>query len=290
MPSSMTGFGQAVVNASFGKLTVEIQSVNRKYLEIFVSMPKEFGRFEQEVRKWISDAVSRGQLSVRVSLTPKESAMGKWLPDAEILKGLKKGWEKIAREVGTDSKEISLAFIMQHLPIQPKEEIARDEDLPILRRCVGEALQNLLKMKKGEGKALAQDLISRLKELGQMIGKIEKLAPDATKRMKQKLLEKMGEALKPSGEVEERLLREITLFAERVDIAEEITRFRSHLVQFKGLLKREIVGRKMDFLMQEMGREANTIGSKSMDVRISHFVVELKSELEKMREQIQNIE
>ncbi len=286
MLSSMTGFGRAGVDAPFGKLTAEIQSINRKYLEVFVSLPKELNRFEPEVRKWVSAAISRGGVSVRISLIPHAGALETLLPDVKLLRELKQKWDQIAREVGTDPKEVNLAFMMQLIPMQSPFT----EDVPALRRCVDEALQNLIKMKKIEGKALAQDLSDRLKALERMVGEVETHAPDATKKMRQKLFEKMEEVLKPGVESEERLLREVALFAERVDISEEITRLRSHVAQFKGLFKEEIVGRKMDFLLQEMGREINTIGSKSMESKISHLVVDLKSELEKMREQIQNLE
>lgn len=290
MPRSMTGFGRAVSDAPLGKLTVEIQSVNRKYLEVFVSLPKELGRFEHEVRKWVGDAVSRGGVSVRIFLIPNASAIEGLLPDVEVLKGLKKGWEKIARELGTDPKSIDLPFIMQYLPVQPKQDGVSDEDLTALNRGVSEALTALVAMKQTEGKALTQDLTSRLKELERMLDEIEKLSPDATGKMRQRLFEKMEEVLKLGPEVEERLLREVALFAERVDVTEEITRFRSHVSQFKTILKGGTVGRKMDFLIQEMGREVNTIGSKSVETKISHLVVEMKSELEKIREQVQNIE
>ncbi len=293
---SMTGFGRAVFDAPFGRLIAEIQSVNRKYLEVFVSMPKEFGRFEHEVRKWVGEALSRGQVSVRIFLIPTADSIGKLLPDPEFLRELKKGWEKIALELRMDPKEISLSFLMQHLPSQQKLEFAKDEELPHLHRCVDEALQGLMKMKRAEGKALLSDIEKRLKELARMIDEIEGLAPDATKKMRQKLFEKMEEALQQTigkgTEAEERLLREVALFAERVDISEEITRFRSHVAQFQDLLgpKAGAGGRKMDFLIQEMGREVNTIGSKASETKISHLVVDMKSELEKMREQIQNIE
>lgn len=283
MLSSMTGFGRSVFKAPFGTLTVEIQSVNRKYLEIFVSMPKEFSRFEIEVRKWVSDTISRGQVSVRIFLIPNLDALQNLLPDPKIVKALKKKWEQLAREAGTDPKEIDLAFILPYLPQQ--QGLAKNEDLPFLRTCVEGALKELAAMKTTEGKALVQDLAKRLKELERNLEKIRAYAPDATVKMKQKLIEKLGEA-----QGDERLLREVALFAERVDITEEIVRLQSHIVQFKDLLKQSAAGRKMDFLIQEMGREINTIGSKSMEAKISHLVVEVKSELEKMREQVQNLE
>lgn len=289
MLTSMTGFGRAVLDAPFGKLIVEIQSVNRKVLEVFVSLPKELSRFEQEVRKGVGDFISRGAVSVRIFLVPNAGALS-ILPDGKTVKELKKALEKIAKEIGTDPQEITLPFLMQTLSLQQKNDFAKDADLLFLQKALKEALEGLLKMKKAEGKALQKDLEGRLKFLGKGIAQIEKHTPDATKKMRQKLLEKMQEVLKPGIETEERLLREVALFAERVDVSEEITRFHSHIAQFKGLLKGETSGRKMDFLIQELGREVNTIGSKAMEANIAHLVVELKAELEKMREQVQNLE
>jgi uncharacterized protein (TIGR00255 family) len=290
MLSSMTGFGRAILDAPFGRLTVEIQSVNRKYLEVFVSLPKEFSRFEHEVRKWVSDAVSRGGISVRIFLIPASNAVEGLLPDVEVLKGLKKAWEKISHEIGSDPKLVDLPFIMQYFPSQPKQDFASDEDREGLRQCVSEALKAFIAMKQTEGNALSLDLSGRIKELDRMLDEVEKYAPDATKKMRQKLLEKMEELLKAGPELDERLIREVALFSERVDVTEEIIRFRSHTTQFKALLKGGAVGRKMDFLIQEMGREINTIGSKSMETKIAHIIVEMKSELEKIREQVQNLE
>lgn len=284
----MTGFGRAVLDAPFGRLTVEIQSVNRKFLEVFVSIPKEFSQFEHEVRKWVTEAVSRGGVSVRIYLTPTLSAIEDLLPNAEMLKSLKKSWDKIAKKAGLDSQDIDLPFLMQYLPAMPKE--ASDRDLKDLGACVQKALSALVSMKKTEGKALARDFSKYLEEIEEMLAEVEKHAPEATKKMRARLFEKMEEALKLGPELEERLLREVALFAEKVDVTEEITRLKSHIQQFKGLLKQETVGRKMDFLIQEMGREVNTIGSKSMESRIAHTVVSMKSALEKLREQVQNIE
>lgn len=286
MLRSMTGFGRAVINSPIGRLTVEIYSVNRKFLEISVTSPREFGQFETEVRKWISDVATRGQISVKIFFVP--TLMKGVLPEAEVLKSLKMGWDRLAQDVGLDTKEITLTFLMQYLPIQPQEP--SEKELDALKTCVGEALHSFMAMKLTEGEALAADFASRIKELERMIDDIEKHAPDATLKMKTKLFEKMQEALSASHELEERLIREVALFAERVDISEEITRFRSHIEQFKMLLKSDVVGRKMDFLLQELGREVNTIGSKSMEAKISHTVVSMKSELEKIREQVQNVE
>lgn len=290
MLTSMTGFGRAVLEAKLGKLTVEIQSINRKYLEVFVSLPKEFGRFESEIRKWVGEKISRGQVSVRIFLSPSAEGLTASLPDVKMLKELKKHWEKIAKALNTDPQEITLPFLIQNLPTQPRQELSSEADLAPLKSCVSKALDGLLKMKETEGKALASDLQDRLKILEKHLKAIEKHAPDATKKMRQKLAEKLQEVFEPGVEMDERLLREVALFAEKVDVTEEITRFHSHISQFKGVLKEGGAGRKMDFLIQEMGREINTIGSKSLESSISRLVIDVKSELEKMREQIQNLE
>lgn len=288
MLSSMTGFGRAVLESPLGRLCVEISSVNRKYLEISVSSPKELSSFEHEVRKWVTERLSRGQIFVRIYLELSFDSLKGLLPDGKLLKAFKKNWDKVAKEAGVEVKDVDLQFLLQYLPPKAKEVSSRD--VAVLRSCVEEALKALTKMKQAEGKAMAADLSNRLTELKKMIAEVEKRSSDATERMRNKLFEKIQDVMQMGPEVEERLLREVALFAERVDISEEITRFQSHMDQFKKLLKEEIVGRKMEFLLQEIGREVNTIGSKSMDINISHAVVSMKSELEKMREQVQNIE
>lgn len=290
MLTSMTGFGRATYDALFGRLVVEIQSVNRKYLEIFVALPKEFGRFEHEIRTWIGKKIARGQISVRIHLIPAADAALGLLPDPGVLKELKRGWEKIAKSLGYSSKKIDLSFLMLHSPIEEKRAFAEEKDLPSLEKCVKEALDGLVKMKIKEGKALTDDIKARLASMKKNCKAIELLSPVATERMKEILMEKM-KGLQASPELDERLLREVLLFADRVDISEEITRLSSHFSQFQEMLgAKEPIGRKMDFLIQEIGREINTIGSKSSTAKISHLVVEIKSELEKIREQVQNIE
>ncbi len=286
MLSSMTGFGRAVADTPFGRLVVEIQSVNRKYLEVSVALPREWGRFEHEVRKWVGETLARGSISVRISLAPNAKAVESFLPDLETLQGLKKGWDRLASQIGLDTRSVDLPFLVSQLP--EAENHSADEALPALRHSVEEALKALVEMRRVEGKALARDLLQRLQVLEHELTEVDKLAPTVVAKMRQKLAERMAEVLPADTALDERLIREVALFAERVDITEEITRLRSHFSQLKGLLqtKEASVGRKMDFLVQEMGREINTIGSKCPETR----VVEMKSELEKMREQIQNIE
>lgn len=292
MLSSMTGFGRASLSSPFGKFTVEIQSINRKYLEIFIVMPKELTRLEPEVRKWVSKDSMRGQITVRIYFSPSTDCLKGLLPDSDVLRNLRLSWEKIAETAGFTSFQIDLPFVMLYLPVQPKPDLVEDKDLGVLEKCVEEALAELKKMRLKEGRALALDLDGRLNLLEEMANNIEVLAPNAAKRMREKLLERMQEFLKGVEAPDEKLFREVALFSEKIDITEELTRLKSHFVQFREILKSKgmSVGRKMDFLVQEIGREINTIGSKSLEAKISYLVVEMKSELEKMREQIQNIE
>ncbi len=292
MIASMTGFGRSMIQAPYGNVIVEIQSINRKYLEVFVSLPKEFSRFENEIRKIVSEHLLRGQISVRIHILPNPSAVQQNLPDLELLRALKTGWEGIAESLGYKKEVIDFSFLVQHATANSRQELARDTDFEPIENCLKQALKDLQQMKVKEGASLAQDIQTRLKELARLLHEIERQAPDATGKMRKKLKERMEEIFQPSAELDDRLLREVALFAERADTSEEITRFRSHLAQYSELFKGHSTGsgRKMDFLVQEMGREVNTIGSKSMDAKIAHLVVEMKSELEKIREQIQNIE
>lgn len=285
MLRSMTGFGRATLEAPFGQLVVEILSVNRRTLEISVSLPKEWARYEIEVRRLVSDAVNRGQVVVRVQVTPTANSIGALLPSSSLLKALKKEWEARAKEAGLDSK-VDLPFLLETLP----QATSLPEGESELKECVAEALTKLVAMRDKEGKALAEDLEKRLKTVEKGVETIAHLGPGSIEKMRNRLREKLREfALEKS---EEWVSREAAVYAEKVDIAEEVTRFASHVKQMRQLLKSpgESEGRKMEFILQEMGREVNTMGSKSADERISHGVVEVKSELERMREQAANVE
>ena len=288
----MTGFGRGEAKASCGRLIAEIQAVNRKHFEVQVHLPKELSRFENELRKQVSEAVLRGHVALRIQFLPSGDAMHHLLPDAASLQSLKKAFEKLAKELKLDPKAIDLPFLMQHMPAMQKTDLFDDKEAACLRACVDKAIKAMLVMKEKEGKALVLDIASRLKTMRGKVASIEKLAPEASGRMRQKLQEKLRDLFGASKEIDERILREVALFAEKVDIAEEVTRLHSHFAQFEEVLrgKEKAVGKKMEFIVQEMGREINTIGSKSAEAKISTLVVDIKSELEKIREQIQNIE
>ncbi|MBI5272802.1 MAG: YicC family protein [Chlamydiia bacterium] len=292
MLASMTGFGRASLDSPLGKVTVEIQSLNRKYLEIFVSLPKEFGQLEYEMRNWISAQIDRGQISLRLFLQFSPEAAVKRVPDAQTLSAVKRRLEALAQEIGYDVKEIDFPLILHYLPVEEKLQFADKEEALIVERCVQEALQQLVRMKHKEGVALSADVTERLALLEKQLMAIEEISPEASERMRERVREKISAWVQLSPEWEEKAMKEVVILAERMDVTEEITRLKSHFKQFRDIVNssKGAVGRKMDFLIQEMGREINTLGSKASDAKISYFVVEMKSELEKMREQTQNIE
>lgn len=288
----MTAYGRASKETSLGRFFVEIQSVNRKFLEINCYLPKELSHFDVEIKKWIGEAVSRGQLNVKLAATFDEKIPFAAKPNIPLARQLKEAWDKIATELG--AKGFSLDLLVNEKNIISYEENFQDEELyrQAIKEAVQSALKELLEMKDKEGKALQNDIAKRLKNLQQWLDQIAQKAPGATTRYRQKLIERLEEVLPGSAENEEKILREISIYAEKIDIAEETTRFSSHLKQFSDLLDSDIAngGKTLEFILQEMNREVNTIGSKSSDIEVSRLVIEIKSELERIREQIQNVE
>jgi uncharacterized protein (TIGR00255 family) len=288
---SMTGFGRADITAPFGKILVEIQSVNRKYLEVHTSLPKEFLSFETELRQAITEKIHRGTVSVRFVVIYNKENVGRLLPDFQVLKELKKGWESLAVQLGYTKDVVEFAQVMEAASSLNQETVvSKDLSSFFLEGCL-KALAAIDTMRQKEGSTLGKDLMKRLKNLKDLITQVEKLSPKSVAKHKEKIKERMKEFFSETAELDERIVREVAIYSEKIDVSEEISRFRSHILQFSLLFKStEPCGRKMDFLTQEMGREINTIGSKSLDSQISVCVVELKSELEKIREQVQNIE
>lgn len=289
MLMSMTGFGRESRDLPLGRFVVEIQSLNRKYFELQVYLPKEFSRFEYEMRKWVAEKVIRGFVTVRIQWIPSKDMLSHFLPDPQLIQNFKQEWERVASAAGFQKGAVDLAFLMQHIPSMPSTDIVREQDLLDLQTCVEAAIDRLVEMRQKEGASLSIDLHERLKNMKKMVKSIETLSKSSMERTRQKLQDKIKEL---TPETDERFIREIVLFVEKMDISEEVTRLNSHFSQFGECISspQKAVGRKMDFLVQEMGREINTVGSKSMDVEISRLVVEMKSELERIREQIQNIE
>ncbi|PIS00717.1 MAG: YicC family protein [Chlamydiae bacterium CG10_big_fil_rev_8_21_14_0_10_35_9] len=293
MITSMTGYGRSSIAFKHGRFVIEVQSLNRKHLESFVALPKELARFEIEIKKWIAEQIQRGQISLRVTSIIETKEIKDLLPDVDLLKEFQTGWYKIAKALNFSKEDISLSFLTSQLQsFMAGKQLDEEKTVrKILQEGVSKALSELIEMKRKEGSILKKDLSKRMSTLKKIIKQIEVKSPLAAEKYRQRLEKRLEEFLEDK-DTDERILREIAIFSEKIDITEEITRFKSHLEQFSSLLseKEEVKGRKMDFLIQELVRETNTIASKSSDVSISKAVIEIKAELEKIREQVQNIE
>ncbi len=293
MLKSMTAYSRASLETSLGRFSVEIQSVNRKHLEVTTYLPGELLRFDGEIKKWIGKAIARGQVTVRIFIRSDRETPISVRPNLPLIRQIKSAWDEIAKDLQMEEKfDLELLQGQEGVLLFNAEFKDEESYRKTLQEVVALALQKLIVMKGHEGKELHDDIAMRLKNLEKAIEQIEQKAPDATAKYRQKMLLKIEELLPGLVDNEERVMREVCLFAERVDIAEEITRFKSHLKQFNTLLDSETegVGKTIEFLVQEVNREANTIGSKASDAEVTRFVIDIKSELERIREQIQNVE
>jgi uncharacterized protein (TIGR00255 family) len=291
---SMTGYGRGERSQDGFKITVELSSVNRRQTEISLTLPREMEMLEPQVRDLINHHVARGRIIVRVSVHAGESVMSARM---HLNIPLARAY---ARELNRLAKELKLAgpVTLDHLArapgvFQTDEQIAEGEDFwPAVEWALKKALGAMLKMREREGSHLAKDLALRVDIMRRAAAVIRKEAPGVADRYRTQLIERIkSAALEPPPAADERLLKEVVYFADRSDISEELTRLESHFQQFDDCRKsKEPVGRMLDFLAQEMNREINTIGSKANDSAISREVVTLKAELEKFREQAQNVE
>lgn len=294
MIRSMTGFGQASRSSYGFRIQIDLKSVNHRYCEIMVRMPREWMALEDPLKKAIQQHVRRGRIDVFVQIEP-ETAAGKSIEvDWGLIGGYRQASEQIRDRLGLPD-----SLTLQQLLALP-DVIRFKDDAPVsmevmeteLIACAHEALDQLVQMRVKEGLHLQTDLAGRLRTLEAIHGQLRAYAPQAVEEYRTKLRLRMDELLSDSpGIDDDRLAMEAAIFADRSNIDEELTRLASHFVQFGQLLnEKEPVGRKQDFLLQEMNREANTIGSKANYAAMAGLVVELKAELEKIREQAQNIE
>jgi len=291
---SMTGYGWGECSRHGFKVTVELSSVNRKQSEISMNLPRELEVLEAQIRDEINQRIARGRVTTRVSLHAVE---GNEAARAHLNRPLAKAYARELERLAKDLKlsgSVSLDLIMRAPGVlQSNEEMADAEHFwPAVEKALRQALAMLVQVRQREGTALRKDLCKRIGIMRQAVARIQKQAPEVQKRYREQLIERIKGAGIGEMEIEEdRLLKEVVYFADRSDISEELTRLASHFQQFDDSLKKdEPVGRMLDFLAQEMNREINTIGSKANDGRISREVVVLKTELEKFREQAQNVE
>ena len=288
----MTGYGrgQSVRNGS--KFTVELNSVNRKQSDVVVTLPRELAELEPRVRDVINAEVTRGRLNVVIAC--HHSGHGPESPalDAKLARSYYRAMVDLQKELGAGG-EVGIETILRAPGVLRSVDAAPEpEDAwPQVESALNDALGDLVKMREREGKNLAKDLIKRLKIVRTAVREVRKLQPTVVQRYRQTLHDRIQRAGIELPIDDDRLVKEIIFFADKSDITEELTRLDSHFAQFAHHLRKdEAVGRTLEFMSQEIGREFNTLGAKANDVQISQLVVACKSEMEKIREQIQNIE
>ena len=289
---SMTGYGRGEVDHGGAKLSVELNSVNRKQSEIIMNLPRDLAELEPRIRQTINERISRGRMSVLVTLQERANGARNLALDMGLARSYQEAMLTLQKELNAPG-EISIGTILQAPGVMrsPEHSVDAAEAWPALQQALAAALAELIKMREREGKHLAKDLIHRLKVLRKEIKEVRALYPDVVKKYRSALLERIEKAGLNLPIDDERLLKEISFFADRSDISEELTRLESHLAQFAHHLRKNVpVGRTLEFITQEIFRELNTLGAKSNDAAISQHVVACKSELEKIREQIQNLE
>jgi len=290
----MTGYGRGECSQNGFKLTVELSSVNRKQTEISVNLPREMEMLEAQVRDLINRYVSRGRLNVRIGLHAGASGISARMHlNIPLAKAYARELNRLARQLNLPGP-VTLDHLARAPGVfQTDEQLVEEQNFwPAVERALTKALTALVKMREREGTHLATDLAKRIGLMRSATTRIQKHAPQVARRYREQLLERIRSAgLEAPGAQDDRLLKEVVYFSDRSDISEELTRLQSHFQQFEDCRKsREPVGRTLDFLAQEMNREVNTIGSKANDSLISREVVTLKAELEKFREQAQNVE
>ena len=292
MVRSMTGYGRETSESVQWKVTVEMKSVNNRFLDITVKMPKQYNPLEDLIKKEISAVLNRGHVDAYITVEEVGERKQSIAVDMDLALDYCRAMKEIAEATGLPY-QIDITDVASYYGVltAQKEESDLDELWETMRVAVKGSLAQLFDMRVTEGSKLAVDIESRLDILAGIREKILVRSPLVVADYREKLSQRIQDVL---GDIEidqDKLLNEVAFFADKADIAEELTRLQSHFEQFRdNLVKDEPVGRKLDFILQEINREINTIGSKANDTEISHLVIEAKGELEKIREQVQNFE
>jgi len=292
MIRSMTGYGKGDAVSEQGNFTVEIRSVNHRYGEVSVRMPRVFLSQEGEIKRLVSSILKRGKIDVTVQWEEASGAESIPQVNRELAAGYCDAFRKLSGDLGLPG-DIPLALILSQKGVLHDSAATLDEEelLPQLTKAVHGAVTAIDSMRTREGEALSADLVARRGQIAEWVEQVRERTPLMVAEYQQKLSTRLEQLL---GDVEldpARLAQEVALLADRCDITEELVRLSSHFAQFDEALRlKEPVGRKLDFLMQEMNREVNTIGSKANDAAIASLVIQIKAEMEKMREQVQNVE
>ena len=292
MIRSMTGYGKSTLSVDGREYQMEIKSVNHRYLDISVKMPKTISYLEDTIKKQISEKIKRGKVDVFVTFE-NNSQEGR---NIQINKELAKMYIKQLKELAEEEKILSNIEVMDIAKIPDILTVKADEDDEKIKeeiiQTTQEAVNKIIEMKSIEGSKIEQDLLARIYNIENKIEEISKKSTGLIEEYVVKLEKRIKEILKTEEIDKSRLAQEVVIYADKCSVEEEITRLRSHIYQFKSLItdQNETIGKKLDFIIQEMNRETNTIGSKANNLEITNGVIDIKTELEDIREQVQNIE
>ncbi|TSK08300.1 MAG: YicC family protein [Geobacter sp.] len=292
MIKSMTGYGKGEAVHEAGRFIVEVRCVNHRYGEVTVKLPRALMQFENEIKKRVGERLVRGKIDVFIQVE-NAVALGVPTPNLPLARGYLKAYQTIGEALGLSGQvDLSLIAAQRDVVTVAAEAEATLEEIPQeLVAAVDDALRRVDEMRLFEGESLFGDFKKRRETLDRLIGQVGERAPLVVSEYAQRLKERIAQLLGEGSLPEERIAQEVAVMADKCDVTEELVRLSSHLRQFdETLAQSEPVGRKLDFLLQEINREVNTIGSKANDAQMAACVVELKAELEKIREQVQNIE
>ncbi|PFA69009.1 YicC family protein [Bacillus sp. AFS015802] len=291
MVVSMTGFGRSKADSDQHSVTVEMKSVNHRFSECYIRMPRQLMKLEDKIKKQVSHSVKRGKVDIFITITGAGLVHKNLLIDWKLIQDYYQLVNKV-KETFSLQDEVQLSHLLNREEFVIIEEMEEEnEELEhLVLKAVEEAASSLRRMREKEGELLKKDFLLHLRNFEKNIAELNSHAPEVVNLYRERLRKRIVEYNEPSFD-ESRLLTEVAIFADKSDITEELTRLKSHIQYFHSTLTDEgPVGRKLDFMIQEMNREVNTIGSKANDSFISKIVVELKSTLEKLREQVQNVE
>ncbi len=289
---SMTGYGRGVYGNGGLEVTCEIKTVNNRYLDISVKCPKIFNAYEEVIRTRIREKLTRGHADVYISFTDKRERTKSLYLDLSVARAYVDSAKKIKAEFPELHDDFTVSSLMRQSDVLRQEDdyTVDDELISALNAALGDALDKLNAMREVEGKKLSDDMLARVDTIEKLVGGVKERAPLVAEDYKKRLVEKVKLFTESVNPDEGRLLTEVAVFADRSNIDEELTRLDSHISQFREIAKEKLVGRKLDFLVQEFNRETNTICSKSNDLTITKLGLQLKNEIEKIREQVQNVE
>lgn len=292
MVMSMTGFGRCETEVNGRQITVEMKSVNHRYFEFTCRTTRGYSFLEDKLKKYVAQKVARGKVDMYVSITEAEDSEVQVSINKPLASGYVNTIHSLASEYNIPD-DLSVSVLSRYSDIFQihKEEQDEEQVFADVKVALDKALDSFLSMREAEGEKLKEDVLSRVDTIISIVSQIEERSPITVEEYRQKLTKRISDMLESSDIDEQRILTEAAIFADKVAVDEETVRLRSHFEQMKTFFNSGVpIGRKLDFIVQEMNREANTIGSKVTDSILAHKVVDIKSEIEKIREQIQNIE